>query len=56
LIESKNPANIKNEELKNFENSSIKSGGVTSHAGSVINHGSYNIFGALSSIGGGGGL
>lgn len=38
LIEQRNPANSRNQELINFENSSIRSGGNTiSRTGSIIN-------------------
>lgn len=54
LIDLKNPANAnKNDEgSKNFDQSSMKSGGQLSFAGSVINEVNKNpgIFGALSSL------
>ena len=59
MIESKNPTKAAAEEnSKNFDNSSIKSGGVASHAGSVLNEVNrrYNIIGALSSLSAGGDL
>jgi hypothetical protein len=55
LIDSKNPANPnKNDEAsKNFDNSSMRSGGGASIAGSVINEvqKNVNIVGALNTLG-----
>ena len=53
LIHSKDPANAKNEEAnKNFENSSMRSGGGVSFQGSAINEvqTNVNIFGALNTL------
>jgi hypothetical protein len=53
LIDLRNPANAKNDDVsKNFDNSSMKSGGGLSISGSVINEvqKSVNIFGALSTL------
>ena len=47
LIDEKNPANSRNQELQNFENSSMRSGGNTaSHAGSLINEANRRDIGA----------
>lgn len=54
LIDSKNPAINKNDEAsKNFDNSSMRSGGGASIAGSVINEvqKNVNIVGALNTLG-----
>lgn len=54
LIDLKNPVNIKNEEVsKNFDNSSMRSGGGASIAGSVSKEvqKNVNIVGALNTLG-----
>lgn len=52
LIDERNPANSRNQELQNFENSSVRSGGNTaSHAGTLINEANRRDIGAaLTSI------
>ncbi len=52
LIDQRNPANSRNYELQNFENSSLRSGGNTgSHAGTLINEVNRKDIGAaLSSL------
>jgi len=47
LIDERNPANSRNQELQNFENSSMRSGGNTgSHAGTLINEANKRDLGA----------